>query len=216
MGCYGGFNGTAMVAATGGTSPYTYLWSNGATDASINLLFAGSYDVTVTDANGCTVVDNVVISQPAPIAVATVVNDISCFGENDGSIVLAPSGGVGNFTYDWSTGATTASITGLTPGNYSVVIDDGNGCDTTYAFTIIEPAQLIASAATVTDVLCNGGSTGTVNINVVGGTGSYSFIWSNGATTEDLSGVAAGTYDVSVTDDSGCTDNLSVTVNEPL
>ncbi|WP_417368168.1 T9SS type A sorting domain-containing protein [Flavobacterium beibuense] len=212
--CNSGNDGEATASATGGTSPYNYLWSNGATTASIAGVPAGTYTVTVTDANGCTDTANVTITQPTALNASAITTNVSCNGGNNGTVDLTVVGGTPPYTFAWSNTATTEDMTGLEAGTYNVTVTDSKGCTATASATITEPTVLMASAVT-TDVSCNGGSNGTLDLTVTGGTAPYTFAWSNTATTEDMTGLTAGTYDVTVTDAKGCTTTASATVNEP-
>jgi|GEM_PF-3402010 len=212
--CYGCANGTASVAATGGTAPYTYVWSNGATTASVSGLIAGTYTVTVKDAHNCTVVKNITITQPSVFSASASGTGVSCNGGNNGTATVSVSGGTTPYTYAWSNGATTVSLTGLTAGTYSVVVTDANSYTTTATVTVAQPSALSASAS-ATNVNCNGGNNGTIDLTVSGGTSPYTYSWSNGATTQDLSSLTAGTYSVLVTDAHGCTATVSKTVTQP-
>ncbi|SFD39187.1 SprB repeat-containing protein, partial [Algibacter pectinivorans] len=205
--CNGGANGAATVTATGGTAPYTYAWSNGATTATITGVTAGTYNVTVTDANGCTSDTSVTITEPtALVASASVTSNyngsqISCHAAADGEATAAGTGGTAPYTYSWNNGATTASITGVTEGVYTVTITDVNGCTDNASITITEPTALSASIASQTNVTCNGVANGSATVTATGGTASpYTYTWSNGATTASITGVTAGTYNVTVTD----------------
>ena len=219
--CNGGNNGAATVNVTGGTAPYSYEWSNTATTASMIGLTAGTYDVTVTDANGCTATASVTITEPALLEVSTVVDtNVSCNGGATGSVTINLTGGVAPFEYVIN-GTTysgvpdaTLPISGLSEGTYPVTVTDGNGCTATSSVTITEPDALSASIV-ATNVNCNGGNNGTVDLTVTGGTAPYTFEWSNTATTEDMIGLTAGTYSVTVTDANGCTTTTSVEVTEP-
>ena len=211
--CNGGNDGTATASATGGTAPYTYLWSNAATTASIVNVTAGTYNVTITDANGCTDTSSVIITEPAALAASGMTTNVSCNGGNDGTIDISVSGGTAPYTYLWSNAATTASIVNVTAGTYSVTITDANGCTDNSSVTITEPIVLTASGV-ATNVSCNGGNDGTVDLSVTGGTAPYTYAWDNSATTEDMIGLTAGTYSVTVTDANGCTATASATITE--
>ncbi len=158
--------------------------------------------------------DNVTMGG-VPITSFASVNNTLCNGSADGTASVTASGGNGVYTYLWSNSATTQSVSGLTSGSYSVIVTDGIGCmDTAYATITSPPA--IAITATPSDVLCNGGFSGSINASVNGGTGPYTYLWSNAAMTEDVSGVGAGTYSLYVVDANNCVDSLTgIAVNQP-
>ena len=212
--CFGDATGSINLSVCGGTSPYTYLWSNGATTKDISGLVAGTYSVTVKDKNGCTTTTSTTITGPSAIVCSTTKVDVKCFGDANGSINLTVSGGNGGYTYVWSNGKTTEDISGLTGGTYTVTIKDCNGCTSTCSATVGCPAVLGCST-TKTDVKCYGGSNGSVDLTVTGGTIPYTYMWSNGATSEDLASVPAGTYTVTVKDKNNCTTTCSATVGCP-
>ena len=213
--CNGGADGSATTTVTGGTQPYTYLWSDGSILPSRFSLSAGILSVQVTDASGCTAAAAVLINQPAPIVVQAAVTDVNCNGQNNGSIALTVNGGTPSYAYNWSNGATTQVITGLAAGSYGVTITDARNCQTTGTFTVGQPTALTVSLAH-TNVNCNGNSTGSVTSTTAGGTGTYTYLWSNGQTSANLTAVAAGTYTVVVSDAHGCTASASATVTQTL
>ncbi len=212
--CFGGSDGEADLTVNGGNPGYTYLWSNFATTEDITGLTAGNYVVIVTDAKGCSVTAGTTITQPSQLVVTGAVVNIQCNGGNNGSINLTVVGGTTTYSYLWSNGANTPSISGITAGGYSVTVTDANLCNASASFTVTEPAALTISSSSI-DVTCNGMANGTVNIAVAGGTTPYSYLWNNGATTQNLSGLSGGTYFVTITDANGCITATSVTVNEP-
>jgi hypothetical protein len=212
--CNGGSDGFAKIFASGGTAPYTYMWSTGATTISIHGRTAGKYTVTVTDANGCTLVKRVTIIQPTPIAIANSINNVSCYGGVDGAIATTVSGGSSPYTYLWSNSATTASISNLAAGSYTITVTDKNMCTATKNITVSEPTQLTASIST-NHVSCNGGSNGSAVVTASGGTAPYSYSWNVGGTNASNTNLSAGTYTVVITDATGCTTSSSVTITEP-
>jgi uncharacterized protein affecting Mg2+/Co2+ transport len=152
----------------------------------------------------------VTITQPAPLTASTSVTDVSCNGGNNGAITVTANGGTPGYAYTWSNGQTTTTISGLTAGTYTVVVRDNNGCTFSTSTTVNQPAALQVTT-TPTAATCgrpNGSATATPS----GGTASYTFSWSNGATTQNISGVLAGTYTVVVTDNKGCTKSATVTI----
>ncbi|SDT10205.1 SprB repeat-containing protein [Winogradskyella sediminis] len=177
-------------------------------------LMAGTYNVTVTDANGCTATISVTVTQPAAISTSGVATHVNCNGGSNGTVDLTVTGGTAPYTYAWSNTATTEDMVGLMAGTYNVTVTDANGCTATTSVTVSQPAAISASGV-ATHVSCNGGSNGTVDLTVVGGTAPYTYAWSNTATTEDMVGLISGTYSVTVTDANGCTATTSATVIEP-
>jgi hypothetical protein len=138
--CFGSSNGSATVTATGGTAPYTYAWSSGATTASISNLAAGTYSVTVTTNGGCTATGQVTIAQPEKIEVATEAVPVSAPGASDGAVNLnLVRGGNAPFKYRWNNGDTTKDIINIPAGTYSVVVNDAVGCATNASETVMEP-----------------------------------------------------------------------------
>ncbi len=213
--CNGDCNGSITLNPTGGTAPYTYLWNTGATSSSISNLCAGTYNVIVTDANGCTNSRNITVTEPALLSASPLPTDVSCFGACDGTAAVIVGGGTAPYTYFWSPGGqTTPSISGLCPGNYSVLITDANGCTTNQNVTINEPAQ-VAGNLTSTPPTCNGSCDGSITANPTGGTPGYTYNWSNGATTQTISNLCSGSYTVTITDANGCSVNESYTLNNP-
>ncbi|MFC0776393.1 HYR-like domain-containing protein, partial [Terrimonas alba] len=214
--CFGNATGSIDLTVSGGTTPYTYVWSNGATTQDITALAAGTYSVTVTDNNNCTATASVTIGQPAAaLALTSSKVDVLCFGNTTGSVDLTVSGGTTPYTYVWSNGATTQDITALAAGTYSVTVTDNNNCTATASVTIGQPAAALALTSSKVDVLCFGNTTGSVDLTVSGGTTPYTYVWSNGATTQDITALAAGTYSVTVTDNNNCTATASVTIGQP-
>ncbi len=213
--CNGDNNGSANVIATGGTAPYTYLWSDGQTTATATGLTAGSYSVLITDANGCTITKNANVGEPAVLNGTINKTDALCNGDNNGSATVSATGGTTPYTYLWNDGQTTATASNLTAGNYSVTVTDANGCNITLNITISEPTTLVSTATNSTDATGNGVSDGTASITVSGGTPPYAYLWSDGQTTATATGLPAGTYTVTVTDANSCSITKSVTVNEP-
>jgi hypothetical protein len=208
-------DGGATASATGGTLPYTYNWSNTATTASITGVGAGTYSVTITDANGCTDSSSVTITEPVTlVSSSTVDSNITCNGLSDGGATASSTGGTMPYTYNWNNSATTASITGIAAGTYSVTVTDANGCTDSSSVTITEPAVLVATGTPV-NVGCPGEADGEANLSVTGGTPTYGYLWSNGSTNQNATGLAAGTYSVTVTDANGCTANETVTITQP-
>ncbi len=216
VGCYGESTGTADLTVTGGTAPYTYNWSNGAVTEDLTALAAGTYTVTVTDAKACTTTASVTITQPnAALTASATKTDVNCYGELTGTVTLTVTGGTTAYTYSWSNGATTKDLTALAAGTYTVTVTDAKGCTATASATVTQPNAALSATTAKTDVNCFGGNNGTVTLTVTGGTTAYTYSWSNGASTKDLTGLAAGTYTVTVTDAKACTATASATITQP-
>ena len=216
--CNGASDGGATASATGGTGAYSYLWSNGANTASITGVAAGTYRVYITDVNGCLDSADVTITEPAVLVASAVVDsNITCNGASDGGATASATGGDNSsYYYEWSNGATTASITGVPAGTYKVYISDHNECLDSATVTITEPAALVASAVVDSNITCNGASDGGATASATGGdNSSYYYEWSNGATTASITGVTAGTYKVYISDHNECLDSATVTITEP-
>ena len=208
--------GTIDINASGGTAPYTYSWSNGATTQNVSGLSAGLYSVTITDANSCSFVNSSNNVSALGIPSMTLSNtNVLCFGANNGSINITPSGGTAPYTFNWGAGITSEDRTGLSAGTYSVTLTDNNGCTISTSATITEPATALTSSATATNVNCFGGSNGTIDLTASGGTASYSYNWGAGINSEDRTGLTAGTYTVTVTDANLCTSTISTTILQP-
>ncbi|MEO0310996.1 MAG: hypothetical protein RIQ89_653, partial [Bacteroidota bacterium] len=224
--CNGQADGRIYISVSGGTAGYTYAWSNGATTQDISGLAPGNYTCTITDANGCNTTRNATITQPGAV-VPTIsssnigTTNVSCNGGNDGTATINVTGGTMPYTYVWNNGQTNQTATGLSAGSASVTITDANGCSAVASTTLLEPDPLVASVTGFStyiggaNISCNGASDGSIDIDVIGGTSPYDYAWSNGDTTQDINGLSAGNYTVTVTDDNGCITNTNYTLNEP-
>jgi hypothetical protein len=207
--CPGLNDGFAHISVMSGTPPYTYVWSNGATGPDIFNLAPGTYSVTVTDANGCFALWTIAITEPPALTVTATTTPAAC--GLSGTITATVSGGVGPYTYLWSTGSTNPTIS-VGPGTYTVTVTDANGCTaTTQAVVLSTGGNLNVTAAATGNAGCIAG--GSAAATASGGSGNYTFLWSNGQNTANLSNVAAGTYNVTATDvATGCTGTASVSI----
>ena len=213
--CFGAPTGSILGNVSGGTAPYSYLWSNGETTDDVANLIAGIYTITVTDDNNCVSSLSDTVGEPEGVLLSHTQVDVLCFGESTGSIDLSVSGGIAPYTYLWSTGEVTQDINGIPAGIYDVDVFDDNNCLAELQVTITEPLTPILLSETHTDALCIGGDQGTIDLSVSGGTPGYSIVWNNNETTEDVSDLVAGIYTAQVTDDNGCIDSLSVEILDP-
>ncbi|MCF6129629.1 SprB repeat-containing protein, partial [Flavobacterium sp. AS60] len=210
-----GNDASVTVTATGGTMPYTILWSNGSTTFTVNNLAAGTYTYVVTDANGCQANGTVTITTiPVLVASATSTN-VNCFAGNNGSVTATATGGTAPYTILWSNGSTTFTVNNLLAGTYTAVVTDARGCTANVSVTITQPATALASTNTTTNVSCFAGTNGSVTVTATGGTAPYTILWSNGGTTFTANNLTAGTYTAVITDARGCTSNVSVTITQP-
>ena len=212
--CNGGTNGSISINVTGGTPSYSYSWSNGATTQNISGIAAGTYTVTVTDANTCLTFESYTISEPTAISIGSTVNHVTCNGNSDGDISLSVSGGTPSYTYSWSTGSTNSSISGLTGGSYTTTVTDGASCQEVQNITVNEPG-VIAITKSNSNVSCYGGSDGTATAFVNGGTLPFSYSWSTGDTVGGISGLTAGSYNFTITDVNGCNDTAIFSISQP-
>lgn len=214
--CFNSTDGFADLTITGGTSPYSVVWSNVATTQNLSNIGVGTYTVTVTDSQGCAANSIVTLTQPTALQLGTVnQTNVSCFGGNGGVIDITVSGGVPAYSYAWSNSATTQDILNLTVGTYSITITDANNCTTNNSYTITQPSAALSTTLTSTNILCFGNSTGSVDLIISGGTNPYSYLWSNGATTEDINNLTSGNYTVIITDSKGCQLNQSLFLSQP-
>jgi len=229
--CFGGSDGAISIVVSGGTEKYSFTWTKDgeifSTEQNLTGLSAGTYAVEVTDAHGCTaVVQDIIVGQPDELVVSLEgeASSVTCFGAADGAISIAVSGGTGEYTIVWTKdGEPFAAedgynLTGLEPGAYAVVVYDAHQCSATLdeAVVITQPDELtISLEGEITDVICYGDSNGAISISVSGGTGKYGFTWTKDGeafTPKDnynLSALAAGIYSVVVTDENGCSAELS-------
>ena len=218
--CFGTANGSATVAASGGTIPYTFKWSDpaGQTTAVANNLASGNYTVTVTDQKGCTIVSNAIIGQPEQILLTVTATNVSCFGGSDGQVAVIPAGGTLPYLFAWNSGESTPTISGKPAGNYNVTLTDANGCTAVSQNTITEPTELLLTSSTQ-PVKCFGGNDGVIELVTSGGTPGYAIQWSGPnnftSTQSNLPGLFSGLYNVTVTDNNGCSKTLAAEVVQP-
>ncbi len=210
--CSGQCIGMATVAVSGGTPPYTYAWSNSSTNDSITGLCPGIYSVLVTDAGGCTLTQTFIINSFPALTLSVIPTNPNC-NPGTGSANATPGGGTAPYSYVWSNSQTVQNATGLTSGTYTATITDANGCTITDTVSISIPTVLTLTA-TSTNPICSNG-TGSANAIPGGGTSPYYYLWSNAQTTQNATGLAAGTYTVTITDTNGCTITATITITVP-
>lgn len=217
--CYGLLDGSATLIATGGNGTYSYLWSPaGGNTAFADSLGTGIYTCLITDANGCTGTQSVSIAEPVLLVAALDTSfNVTCFNLQNGSASVSVAGGTGPYAYLWSPyGGTSSTAAALGSGNYYCAISDNNGCTTTQSVTITQPALLSTAIVNASSPDCAFDSTGSVSLNVSGGTPSYNYNWnpsvSNSSTAANL---PAGSYTCIVSDSSGCADTVTIQLTQP-
>jgi gliding motility-associated-like protein len=219
--CFGGNNGTATVTPDGGAGGFTYSWSGGQNTPIASNLSAGTFTVTVRDANACTQTADIQITQPSEIKAAVLSKDVRCFGENSGSVELSVKGGVQPYAYAWSNNSTAQNIANAVAGVYVVTVRDANNCTQEYRDTVSQPPA-IETALKIDSVLCAGNPQGKIKLTVTGGNPGgtqYAIQWTGAggfnSTSPELENLFAGTYFLSVTDNKGCRKIEEVFVPEP-
>lgn len=217
-GC-GAANGTVDLSVSGGTAPYAYAWDNGDQSEDLAGLEPGSYQVTITDANGCTATSNGEVNGSPALVGSAILGPVDCHGGTTGTIDLQLSSGTQPYSFAWSNGSTSEDISNLSAGIYEVIVNDANGCTLSSTYAIAQPTAITIDADVSTfangyNVSGYGAQDGSINTIVDGGTLPYSLLWSNGAVTASISGLAAGPYTLEVTDANGCTHSLTETLTE--
>lgn len=213
--CNGAQNGTASVTLNGAANPVTFNWSNGATTQSVGNLAPGLYAVSILDGNNCPAVLSANISEPPALSANASATGVTANGVNDGTAVATPAGGTPGYTYQWSNSETTASITGLAPGSYTVVVTDANNCTAQQTVNVAAFNCALSANISSANVNCAGGADGLATAAISGGTLPYAYLWSNGGTNQTITGLTAGSYTVSATDAAGCSIEQSVAISQP-
>lgn len=212
--CYGSTDGMVNTTVTGGVEPYTYQWRNGASGANLEGVAAGIYSVIVTDVNGSLVELSAVVASPAPIEITGVAIPATC-AQSSGSIDVSVTGGAGGYEYMWAHGATSEDVADLASGSYQVTVTDLKGCSAKRPFYVSSQSPIKASLE-ASQLRCYENGTGTISLEVWGGTEPYSFVWSNGDTTQNLEGLDVGSYRVTITDAEGCRLERSISVSQEI
>jgi gliding motility-associated-like protein len=213
--CNGGNDGAASIGATGGSPPYSYTWlPSGGNGSSAANLSVGNYTCTVTDSAGCVQPVSIVISQPTAFTITTSTSPTACSSAN-GSASVSVSGATSPYYYQWSSGGSSSTESGLGAGTYSCVITDAAGCTTDTSVVVTQSQSPIASSMH-SDVSCNGGSNGSATALINSGSGPFTYNWlPAGGTNATATGLSAGTYTCNVTDANGCNDTAVATITEP-
>ena len=218
--CFGSCNGSALARAENGVQPYDFLWNDlGATnDSIVNDLCAGEYAVTISDAIGCTHIENVIITAPDSLELLLIDTMVSCNGGFDGKVEVIMTGGTEPYSYQWDnvSSSTTAYVDSLSARQYIVEVLDDNDCFQTDTIIITQPAKLIAFINPYSHVSCFGENDATLTAMPTGGTGPFTYFWNSGESTQTILGKGPNTYSVIVTDSLNCFDDTSLVVIEPI
>jgi hypothetical protein len=218
--CFGAQDGNIQTLVTGGTPPYTYQWSHGAQTPDLQQIAAGSYELLVTDAQGHSVSQTILLKSPAALqAFALTSNyhayEISKNGGSDGSIDIQTQGGTPPYTYQWSNGSSSAKLFDLPAGTYSLAVSDANACSTSLQVVLHEPAALTGNASLLNAVSCYGAQNGAALAQASGGVPPYTYQWDQGGFSEQAQELNGGDHHVLVTDANGASIMLSVQIPEP-
>ena len=212
-------NGEAYITVSGGTMPYSYIWSSNTVDNdTITGLIAGKYFVTVTDDNGCTYTDSATVTAPPIIDISVTTTEVSCLGGANGTATASVTGGTGGYTYLWDSLQTGQTATQLSAGQHILIVTDLSGCQISDTFNVNQTAQILPSSISSVPVSCFGGNDGSATIEVTGGTEPYTYFWTTTPAQDSSTaiGLTQGTYQVFVSDANGCVlAPINITVNEP-
>jgi SprB repeat len=211
-GCNDGNTGSITATATGGTAPYTILWSNGSTNFTVSDLAVGTYTAVITDVNGCSTNISQTITVSSGLVAANVIANISCYSGTNGSIITTVTSGTAPYSILWSNGSTSFTLSNLAAGSYTAVITDANGCTSNISATLTQPLQLTTTYVQTNPTACVE-SNGTLTVTVAGGTAPYTILWSNGSTSYSLADLVAGSYTYVVTDANGCQSDGAVIIS---
>jgi hypothetical protein len=212
--CFGDSSGSVTLTVSGAQPPYSFAWSSGESNASITGKPAGSYQVTITDDLGCSVVRSATITQPSPIQISTSEQDARCFATNTGSASVVVSGGQQPYSYEWSNGSLDSFIVNVSANTYTITVSDAANCTVTASVTINQ-LPLVSVIINTQPPLCHGQLSGSATAVPSGGTPDYSYNWSNGFNTPQIDGIGPGIYNVTVTDANGCDAIAGVLITSP-
>jgi len=220
--CYGGATGSITVTNVNATAPFQYSIDGGLhfqTVASFNGLAAGTYTITVKDANGCTGFVTKTVTQPAVLLLTTGAVQNACYGSSNGSISMSISGGAPAYSYSWSGpgGYTSSQLSpsGLAAGIYTLTATDSRGCTAVKTVTVNSFNEIIVNS-TVNNILCKGETNGSISVAVSGGSGNFAYLWNTGASTTSLQNLGTGNYALTITDiQTGCTVQRSYSITQP-
>ena len=212
--CTGLSDGKINLSVTGGVAPYSYEWNNGSDSKDLINIPAGDYQVQITDQKGCTFQKSFKVEAPIPMNISAEITEVSCSGT--GEIVLNVTGGKAPYTYAWSTGAATISLSNLSEGNYAVLVTDAAGCFIEKQFELSNNTTLSLDLIEVVNASCAGSSDGKIQLVVNGAVGKYTVSWSDGVSADLIrTDLQAGTYEAIITEESGCRTTKSIQISEP-
>ena len=212
--CHGNGDGSISLDINGGTQPYNILWNNNSTSQDLSNLDDGTYSVLVTDLNGCTISASALINEPDEILVSYTIEDLVCANSSSGNILTQASGGTGLLNYLWSNGEISQSLININAGNYTLSVSDVLNCTEVIQFEVLQPDEYFTDYE-ITNVSCFGGDDGKIELDIVGNTPPYSFLWNNGATNSNIENLISGIYTLTVTDSNNCIETFDVEVIQP-
>lgn len=213
--CFEANDGTATVVVVNGETPFTYLWSTGEETPTVENLQPGIYTVVITDAANCPETISFTITEPTLLRANATATSMSGPGTNDGTATASPTGGTGAYTFEWSNGETTQTITGLSDGPHTVTVTDENGCTAVQTVTVLAGNCGITTSFIATAAACNGQANGTATVVINGGNAPFTYAWSSGGSAQTENGLAAGTYTVTIIDANNCDVESEVTITQP-
>jgi gliding motility-associated-like protein len=220
--CFGGADGIVEILPVGGTAPYSYSWSNGATTKITNDWSAGTHSVTISDIKGCSNSVTFTVGQPnSAISTSGSIANVNCFDGSDGSVSASTTGGTAPYSYQWADGnfnaneSYTSQANNLYASDWSAIVTDANGCVETTVFTVTQPNAELLVDISPSHVSCRSGNDGLIDLTVTGGTPGYSYNWSNGQSSQDATGLIAGSYSLNVTDGNGCSFDSIIEITQP-
>lgn len=210
--CNGSNDGSISVLAQGSNAPYSYTWSNGATTASQSNLGQGNYSVVVTDSLGCQSNANVIITEPPLLTYSYIISDVTCYGGQNGSIEIIPTGGVNPYSILWSDGNDSTFVDSLSSGYYSFTISDYNNCSNSDSIEVYEPAEIEITVDTIQPT-CDRINDGQIDAYIYGGTYPYQYTLNNSPVNLPLDSVSVGDYVLTVTDSNSCYQELAFSLH---
>ncbi|MBL0308417.1 MAG: gliding motility-associated C-terminal domain-containing protein [Bacteroidetes bacterium] len=215
--CHGENSGSINIQSSGGTAPYSFLWSGGSTSQNRTGLISGNYQLTVTDANSCTIESSYQVIEPSKLSITSSKNNVRCYGENNGNANILVSGGTIPFQYSWSNGKTSEDLYDVGIGTYSLTVTDINLCKAYESITITQPSKLAMLDSTTTNVSCNGRTDGSIHIKMSGGTAPYAYEWTGSTKIgPSIDNLTARKYSVTVNDANNCSTSSEFNISQPL